>query len=210
MSTRAQISANQQNAQHSCGPKTEEGKAHSCLNNSRHGLSGDFRILPWEDREQFVALLQDLKEEHQPATTTETLLVEKMAQHQWLVQRALMLQELTFHREVPFCEQEKQLALYLRYQTTHDRAFNKSLDQLLKLRAEKRKAEIGFESQRLKEAEQTRKDSVEKRKQDMHKLDLLLAEAKADHQLFKNWNLKRTEGLDVTRESQLLIIEKAA
>ena len=199
MSTRAQISANQQNAQHSCGPKTEEGKAHSCLNNSRHGLSGGFRILPWEDREQFVDLLQGLKEEHQPATTTETLLVEKMAQHQWLVQRALMLQELTFHREVPFCEQEKQLAIYLRYQTTHDRAFNKSLDQLLKLRAEKRKAEIGFVSQRLKEAEQTRKDSIEKRKQDLHKIDLLRAEAKLDH-----------HKIAAARENQPAKLEKVA
>ena len=199
MSTRAQISANQQNAQHSCGPKTEEGKANSCLNNSRHGLSGGFRILPWEDAEQFAALLQDMKEEHQPATTTEALLVEKMVQHQWLVQRALMLQELTFHREVPFCEQEKQLALYLRYQTTHDRAFHKSLDQLLKLRAEKRKAEIGFVSQRLKEAEQTRKNSVEKRKQELHKIDLLRAEAKLDH-----------HKIAAARENQPAKLEKVA
>ncbi len=210
MSTPAQISANQKNAQHSCGPKTREGQANSCRNNLRHGFTGAFFVLPWEDLEKFEGLLAALKAEHQPATVTEFLLIEKMAQHQWLTQRALMLQTLTFHRELPFCEEQKQLALYLRYQTTHERAFHKSLDQLLKLRAEKRKAEIGFESQKLREAEQTRKDNVEKRKQDLHRLDVLLAEAKADHQIFQNWNLKHAAGLDVTRETHLLKAEKAA
>ncbi len=210
MSTSAQISANQLNAQHSCGPRTEEGKAHSCLNNFRHGFTGEFTVLPTEDQEEFDTLLAGLRADHQPQNTTETLLVEKMARHHWLVERALRLQELTLSSELPMRDMERQFSLYLRYQTTHDRAFHKCLDQLLKLRAEKRKSEIGFESQRLKQAEQTRKDNIEKRKQDLHKLDLLLAEAKADHQIFQNWNLKHAANLDVSRESQLLMVEKAA
>jgi hypothetical protein len=32
---------NQQNAQHSIGPATEAGKAASCKNNFRHGLTGN-------------------------------------------------------------------------------------------------------------------------------------------------------------------------
>ena len=39
---------------------------------------------------------------------------------------------------------DKRLALYLRYETTHERAFHKCLNELLRIRAEKRKAEIGF------------------------------------------------------------------
>ena len=210
MSTPAQISANQKNAQHSSGPKSEEGKAKSSQNNFRHGFTGAFFLLDWEDADAFADLIAGLRNEHQPATLSESLLVDRMAQHYWLTQRALTLQEVTFNREVPLCEHEKQLALYLRYQTTHDRAFHKCLDQLLKLRAEKRKQEIGFESQKLKQAEQTRKDSVEKRKQDLHKLDLLLAEAKADHQIFQNWNLKHAANFDCSRESHLLKAEKAA
>src|SRR5438067_6530345 len=35
---------------------------------------------------------------------------------------ALALQEACFSPDEPLCEQEKQLALYLRYQTTHERA----------------------------------------------------------------------------------------
>ena len=39
-------------------------------------------------------------------------------------------------------------ALYLRYQTTHERAFYKALTELQKLRAERKKEQIGFESQK--------------------------------------------------------------
>ena len=45
MSTEAQIAANRQNAQHSTGPKSDEGKAKICWNAFRHGLSGTFRML---------------------------------------------------------------------------------------------------------------------------------------------------------------------
>jgi len=38
MPTEAQITANRENAEHSTGPKTEEGKAASSHNHSSHGL----------------------------------------------------------------------------------------------------------------------------------------------------------------------------
>jgi hypothetical protein len=66
-----------------------------------------------------------------------------MAQHHWLRDRAGLLQSNCFQDEGSI--DEKRLALYLRYQTTHERAFHKCLNDLLKLRAEKRKNEIGFE-----------------------------------------------------------------
>src|SRR5690242_6780597 len=119
-----------------------------------------------------------------------------MAQHYWLGKRALVLQETCFDSETPLCEQEKQLALYLRYQTTHDRAFQRCSDELRKLRNEKRKVEIGFVSQERKRKEDARKEAeesrrqanenrrqtAETRKQELHQWALLLAEAKFDHQ----------------------------
>ena len=192
MSTPAQIAANQANSLHSTGPKTEEGKAISCLNNFRYGFNGAFTVLPSEDQEEFDTLAHGLRAEHQPKTMTETVLVQKMAEHLWLAKRAQTLQNLTLGSDLPTRDYERQFALYLRYQTTHDRAFSKYLNDLLKLRAEKRKAQIGFESQRLQEAEHARKQSIENRKQDLHKIDILMAEAKVDHQRLLTRNLEYT------------------
>jgi methylmalonyl-CoA mutase N-terminal domain/subunit len=51
---------------------------------------------------------------------------------------------------------EKRLALFIRYETTHERAFYRALKELQTLRKEKRNTEIGFESQKLKQAAETR------------------------------------------------------
>ncbi len=210
MSTSAQIAANQKNAQLSSGPKTEAGKANSCLNNFRHGFTGAFTVLPSEDQEEFDTLLHGLRDEHQPKTLTESLLVEKMAQHHWLVQRALQLQELTIAAKMPMRDQERQFALYMRYQTTNERAFHRSLNDLLRLRAERRKQQIGFESQKQKEAAETRREAGEKRKQERHKFDILLAEAKADHQVLRNLNLEHAATAASAHENHSREAKRAA
>ena len=209
MSTQAQAVANRANSKHSSGPKTEEGKAASSQNNFRHGLSGAFQVLPLEDGAAFSALQEALLAEHQPSTITENIFVEKMAQSYWLRQRALHLQNSCFTGEPP-SEQQKQLALYLRYQTTHDRAFQQALNGLLKLRGEKSKAEIGFEQQQRQQEDHARKLAIEKRKQDLHELDLILAEAKLDHQILLNRNTQPVAdraSLDVMRH---ILVQKAA
>jgi len=208
MATDAQILANQQNAQHSTGPTTEAGKAASCKNNFRYGLTGtSFTVLPFEDQDEYDHVLSGLRFEHQPSTMTESILVEKMSQSYWLSKRALYLQDQCAtdrahgafdarcarpDQDLAFEEQQKQLALFIRYQTAHDRAFHRSLNDLLKLKAEKRRSEIGFESQQHKKAQELRRESAEKRKQDLHKLALMLGEAKVDHQVLENFNLEYT------------------
>ena len=92
-------------------------------------------------------------------------LIEKMAQHFWLAQRAVLLQETCFDRELPICEQQKLMALYLRYQTTHERAFERCVKELRTLRNETRKQKIGFESQECKRDENARKQTDETRKE---------------------------------------------
>ena len=71
MSTEAQVQANRENAKLSSGPKSEAGKAVSALNNTRHGLTGAFRVLPSESQSEFDALFAAFREEHQPETLTE-------------------------------------------------------------------------------------------------------------------------------------------
>jgi hypothetical protein len=154
MATEAQIAANRANAQRSTGPRTEAGKQAVAQNRLEHGLSGGaFRLLPWESAEEFEALQAGLRAEHQPETVTEQLLVDRLAEHEWLRRRAGYLQSLCASAD-GIIEDARQFALYLRYQTTHQRAFHKCLQDLLKLRAEKRKAQIGFESQQRRERQQ--------------------------------------------------------
>ena len=87
MATESQIAANKQNAQKSSGPKTAEGKAASSLNRLSHGFASHATIIPGENPEEFKALVTGLMSEHQPATHTEQILVEKMALNQWLLCR---------------------------------------------------------------------------------------------------------------------------
>jgi hypothetical protein len=191
MSTTSQILANRENSQHSTGPVTDAGKAASCLNNFRHGLAGAFTVLEFEDQDEFDRLLCGLRFEHQPSTMTESILVEKMAQSHWLSKRALYLQDqCATDEDLTIDQQQKQLALFIRYQTTHDRAFHRALNDLLKLRAERRRNEIGFESQRRHQAQESRRQSAEKRKQEIHELAVMLAEAKLNHQQVLTSNLE--------------------
>ena len=116
MATSAQIAANQNNAQLSTGPVTPEGKSAVSQNNFRHGFTGAFKVLAWEDQHAFDTLQSGLRAQHERSTAFETTLVDKMAQHFWLAQRALLLQETCFNSETGEILHQKQFALYLRYQ----------------------------------------------------------------------------------------------
>ena len=137
----AQQVANQQNAQHSTGPRTTEGKAKSSSNSSTHGLSGTrFRLLHFESQEEYDELEAGLMAEHGATTLTETLLVRKMAQSWWLRERAQFFIDALLPDETGKAFLED-VPLYMRYQAQHDRAFHKALNDLLKLRAEHRRDE---------------------------------------------------------------------
>ena len=211
MSTESQIRANRENAQLSTGPKTESGKAASCMNNFRFGFTGAFTVLPSEDQDEFDHLFHGLSIEHQVKTMTERVLVLKMAQHHWLSQRAQRLQNLVMDdAALTRIEQERQFALFLRYQTTNDRAFHRCLNDLLKLKAEKRKQEIGFESQKQMQALESRREAAEKRKQERHKWDIMLAEAKLDHQMILSNNLEIDKIVAEAKETRKSVAQKAA
>jgi hypothetical protein len=87
LATQKQIEANTKTSQKSTGPRIEEGKAKSCLNQLSHGLTSSVNIVPGEEPEEFKALLFDLCTEYQPANPTEQILVETMTMHQWLLCR---------------------------------------------------------------------------------------------------------------------------
>ena len=144
MTSPKQRAANAANAQHSTGPTTPEGRARSSQNAFKNGLASGRIIIDGEDIAEFQALCERLAAEHRPLTETETILVQAMAKHHWLENRAQRLQAAAFDNAGGL---PPELPLLIRYETTHHRAFHKSLDALLKFQKQRPQPEIGFVSQ---------------------------------------------------------------
>jgi len=154
----AQLNANRANAQHSTGAKTEEGKANSSRNNFRHGLAGLTRnesfmlLIPDESKEDYDRSVEAFMDEWKPQTATELDLVLRLASRQWLRRRAIRLQNqfVNFDGTISHWDQH---ALFRRYEATHERGFNRALDDLIRPRRLRMQEQNGFESQRRKNAE---------------------------------------------------------
>jgi hypothetical protein len=174
--------------------QNQSGKTAAARNNFRHGLtpSSEFWVLRSESQTQFDQLLAQFQQEHQPTTPSEEALVQVMAEHHWLRHRAMRLEESCFDYTTGQIIDDRKLALYLRYQTTHERAFHKALNDLLKLRAEKRKQEIGFERQQHASADQIRKQERHEMKKERHKWEIILAEVKVEGQQLRDMNYRMT------------------
>ncbi len=178
--TRAEI--NRENSQYSTGPRTQEGRAKSSMNHFKHGFCSVFSLLPSESRQDFDNLLVALRQDHRPANTTEDILVERMAQHHWLSQRAIHLQTMLLSDDGLIEQHEKTFSLYLRYQTTNERAFSKCLHDLLKLRAAQRQAENDARKAHAETRKQEQRQTDEKRKQKAADYKRDIAALEAEHQ----------------------------
>jgi len=132
------------------GPRTSEGKSVSSMNAMSHGLTSSKVVLPGEDSADFQHLRRSLLREHRPSTPTETLLVEEMAQAHWRLDRVRRRQDQAFESETP---DAKLLSVLLRYATTYERTFYKSLETLKKLQRERlAQSPQGFVSQKMPDA----------------------------------------------------------
>jgi hypothetical protein len=87
---RAQI--NRENAQHSTGPKTAEGKKKSSLNALRHGLTGQIVVMPTEDLQAYQRHLESFADEYNPSGPTEAHLVQALADTSWRLNRVAALE----------------------------------------------------------------------------------------------------------------------
>ncbi len=87
MATAAQQHANQENAQHSTGPRTAEGKQRSSQNALKHGLCALDPLIPGEDPEAFQEHFCEIELDLQPASAIESNLVEQIADVSWRLKR---------------------------------------------------------------------------------------------------------------------------
>ena len=79
--------ANRQNAQHSTGPNTPEGKAAIRFNALTYGLRTRSTILEDENAADYSQLWDELEADWLPQTRTERCYLETMVTSQWLLKR---------------------------------------------------------------------------------------------------------------------------
>jgi len=156
MSTTAQILANRQNAAHSTGPKSPEGKLASSRNATRHGLAGVFTVLPHENPEDFNDLAARLRDEFHPETENENFLVDQMIQSRCRLLRIQRLEALAFEQILTepgsnvdpdarilsaVCASGNALDKLHRYAAAAERSYYKAFRELRQSRAQSQKSE---------------------------------------------------------------------
>jgi hypothetical protein len=100
-----QHQANRENAQHSSGPVTEEGKAAIRYNALTFGLRTRATVLQTENVADYYRLWNELVAEFKPQTRTEFCHVETMVSSQWLLARVAK-SEQQIYTEVAFGERQ--------------------------------------------------------------------------------------------------------
>jgi hypothetical protein len=150
----AQLAANRENAQHSTGPRTAEGKSRTRLNGLRHGLTGQTVLLPEEDRVACDKHCADFLAELAPAGVIETQIARSAADDYWRLNRIKAIEDNIFalgieahageFHEDPtfdaalaqaqtFLDQARQINLLSIYEQRLNRAVNKKLAELAEL-----------------------------------------------------------------------------
>src|SRR5215471_15052088 len=96
MISAAKLDANRENATHSTGPQTADGKSRSRLNGLRHGLTGQTVVMPFECRKAYERHTARIIDALQPAGDLERDLAQSIADDKWRLHRAGSIEENLF------------------------------------------------------------------------------------------------------------------
>lgn len=88
--------SNRRNGQLSTGPRTPEGRATSAKNAVKHGLTSREVVLASESIEVYDQLLEDLTKTFNPEDPFEKILVMRIAQCTWRLQRITRIESQLF------------------------------------------------------------------------------------------------------------------
>jgi hypothetical protein len=151
MATEAQMRANAANAQHSTGPRTEEGKEASAQNALRHGMRAASILLPEEDPALLAELHAELLRDLRPVGSMQNLLFDRMVAAAWRLRRAHLIErgilERTAERYDPgdhaktftqqlrrkfqtACQSADALGKLSRYESTIERSLHRTMAEL--------------------------------------------------------------------------------
>jgi hypothetical protein len=100
MSSHARIVASREYGKKG-GVKTDAGKARSCLNALKHGMySQKFPVMSLEDADKYAAFREEIITGFQPLDKPEQVLVDKIAETMWRIDRYENVQELFIDFEI--------------------------------------------------------------------------------------------------------------
>jgi hypothetical protein len=129
---------NRANSLHSTGPRTLAGKQRSSLNALSHGLTARTAILASEDRAAYEQHHRQFFDEYQPANTTETQLVQELADTSWRLNRIPALEDNLIHQASSPESLVSALASLGMHSQRLSRQFQKALQQLREIQADRR------------------------------------------------------------------------
>ena len=136
-----QQQANRQNAQHSTGPKTPEGKAAIRFNALTYGLRTRATILPDENCADYSQLWDELDADWQPQTRTERCYLETMVTSQWLLRRVAE-SEQKIYAHIDFGEHQfKMLAYVAKQRAQLERSFRTAIEDMKQSQKERRQSQ---------------------------------------------------------------------
>ena len=157
-----QLAANRANAQHSTGPNTTDGKKRSSQNALRHGITAQTTIMTEEDRIKHDEFCANMMADLAPVGSIETFLASSVAEEAWRLNHARAqcgnivaighfdgtadIYGAADHPEVHTAitaartvrDHAKTLELISLYETRIRRSFEKYLEKLETLQAERR------------------------------------------------------------------------
>ncbi len=135
---RSRADVNRANAAHSSDPKTSAGKARSSQNSFKHGLYSEQLIVGDENPLEFDALRASLRREHQPANTTEEILVDELAQNFWRMRRFRGYEATAWDSEnLNAWIETGRMAVVHRFANAAERSFHKTLATLTQLQKQR-------------------------------------------------------------------------
>ena len=144
-----QHAANQANALHSTGPRTESGKAASRLNGLKHGLTGEMRLMPHEDQAEYERRSTGIIESMAPANELELRIAVSIADDYWRIDRIRNME--AFSMDQVFLNNDpamiRQLQLFSIYEARLNRNIRNNQAEYRKLQAERRELQNEADAQ---------------------------------------------------------------
>jgi len=169
MTTQKQIEANRSNAQHSSGPKSEQGRAIISQNALKHGVFSKQILLEGESKKEFEALKIEFHEQFHPRGFLEHLFCERALAAAWRLSRVTQMESMLINHatrksfdssgmiEVLGGYQGDELSLLSRYEISLEKILFRSLAELRALQNARKSdqpmglSEIGFVPQKQNE-----------------------------------------------------------